>query len=296
MAPAMTAPRQILPGRTYLITRRCLDRHFFLRPSPLVNQVIAYVLALSAQRYGVEIHAFCVLSNHLHLVLTDPKARLPAFQQYLASFVARALNAHLGRSEFFWASGTYSAVALGAPADVLSKAAYTLANPVAAGLVPAGNLWPGLWSAPETIGTTIRVKRPGHFFDEEGDLPEHVDLELKVPAGFGSTQDFRDQLQAELSRQEQAARDETSSFLGVARVRAQSPFARPRPGEPRRQLSPRVAARDKWRRIELLQQLKSFLSDYWEALQVWREGKVDPVFPAGTYLMRIAHGVACAAA
>jgi len=296
MAPAMTAPRQILPGRTYLVTRRCLDRHFFLRPSPAVNQTVAFVLALAAQRYGVQIHAYCVLSNHLHLVLTDPKARLPAFQQYLASFVARALNAHLGRREYLWAAGTYSAVVLGAPEDVLSKAAYTLANPVAAGLVPAGHLWPGLWSAPDSIGTTIRVKRPDHFFDEEGDLPEYVDLELKVPPGFGSTQDFRDQLQAELSRQEQAARDEVSSFLGVARVKAQSPFARPRSGEPRGQLSPRVAARDKWRRIELLQQLKSFLTDYWEALQLWREGKVDPVFPAGTYLMRVAHGVACAAA
>jgi len=296
MAPPMTAPRQILPGRTYLVTRRCLARHFFLRPSTVVNQVLAYVLALAAQRYGVQIHAYCVLSNHLHLVLTDPHARLPAFQQFLAAFVARALNAHLGRWEFFWAPGTYSAVALGSPEDVIAKAAYTLANPVAAGLVPTGHLWPGLWSAPDTIGTTLRVKRPDHFFDKEGDLPEYVDLELKVPAGFSSTQDFRDRLQAELSRQEQAARDQNSAFLGVARVQAQSPFARPRPGEPRRQLSPRVAARDKWRRIELLQQLKSFLTDYWEALQLWREGKVDPVFPAGTYLMRVAHGVACAPA
>jgi len=296
MAPPMTAPRQILPGRTYLITRRCLARHFFLRPSPLVNQVVAYVLALAAQRYGVQIHAYCVLSNHFHLVLTDPKAHLPAFQQFLAAFIARALNAHLGRWEFFWAAGTYSAVALGSPEDVIAKGAYTLANPVAGGLVPAGHLWPGLWSAPDTIGTTIRVKRPDHFFDEEGDLPEYVDLELKVPAGFRSTEDFRDQLQAELSRQEQAARDVVGTFLGEARVRTQSPFARPRPGEPRRQLSPRVAARDKWRRIELLQQLKRFLSDYSEALRVWREGKVDPVFPHGTYLMRVAHGVACAAA
>jgi hypothetical protein len=35
---------------------------------------------------------------------------------------------------------------------------------------------------------------------------------------------------------------------------------------------------------------------YREALVTWREGKVEPVFPAGTYLMRVAHGVACAAA
>ena len=290
----MTAPRQVLAGRSYLVTRRCLLRHFFLRPSAVVSQVFSYVLALASQRYGVQIHAFCVLSNHYHLVLTDPHARLPAFQQFLHAFVARAINAHLGRWEYFWAPDTYSAVVLGSPVDIVAKAAYTLANPVAAGLVPAGHLWPGLWSAPDTVGTSIRVRRPDHFFDKEGTLPEYVDLLLEVPDGFSSPQDFRDQLQAELSRQEQAARDENSTFLGVARVEGQSPFGRPLPGEPHRQLSPRVAARDKWRRVELLQQLRSFLSDYWDALLLWREGKVEPVFPAGTYLMRVAHGVACA--
>jgi REP element-mobilizing transposase RayT len=292
----MTAPRQILPGRTYLVTRRCLLRHFFLRPDAVVNEVFAYVLALASQRFGIRIHAYCVLSNHFHLVLTDPRARLPAFQQFLAAFVARAVNAHLGRRDYFWESDTYSAVVLGSPEDVVAKAAYTLANPVAAGLVPAGHLWRGLWSAPGTIGTSIRVRRPDHFFDKEGGLPEYVDLELTVPDGFASPRDFRDRLQAELSRQEQAARDQNSAFLGTARVRAQSPFARPRQGEPRRLLSPRVAARDRWRRIELLQRLKRFLADYREALAVWREGTVEPVFPAGTYLMRVAHGVACAPA
>ena len=36
---AMTARRQVLPGVTYLITRRCFDRMFLLRPSPLVHGV-----------------------------------------------------------------------------------------------------------------------------------------------------------------------------------------------------------------------------------------------------------------
>ena len=290
----MTAPRQILPGRTYLVTRRCLLRHYFLRPSDAVNQVFAYVLALASQRYGVQVHAYCVLSNHVHLVVTDPHARLPSFQQFLASFVARALNAHLGRWEYFWAPCTYSAVVLASPEDVVAKAAYTLANPVAAGLVHAAHLWPGLWSAPEAVGTTIRVDRPDHFFDAEGQLPEVAELELTVPAGFGSAEAFRDQLRAELSRLERSAREEIPTFLGVTRVKAQSPFARPRPIEPRRRLSPKLAARDKWRRVELLQQLKSFLAAYREALLEWREGRTEPVFPAGTYLMRVAHGVACA--
>jgi putative transposase len=292
----VTAPRQVLPGTVYLITRRCLHREFLLRPRDLVNQTFAYVLALAARRYGIKVHAFCVLSNHYHLVVTDPHARLPAFQQYLGAFVARAVNASLGRWETFWAPHSFSAVALGSPEDIVSKAAYTLANPVAAGLVPAGHLWPGLWSSRDAAGGTMRVKRPDHFFDSDGGLPEAIDLDLEVPAGFRSRAEFQEQLQAELSRQEQEARRENQAFLGVDRVLKQSPFARPRPGEPTRGLAPRVAARDKWKRIELLQRLKSFLADYREALLVWRERKAAPVFPPGTYLMRVAHGVACAAA
>ena len=100
----MTAPRQILPGSTYLVTRRCVQRQFLLRPSRNTNQVFLYLLALAARRFGMHIHAFCVLSNHVHLVVTDPDARLPAFHQFLDALVARALNAALGRWEAFWES------------------------------------------------------------------------------------------------------------------------------------------------------------------------------------------------
>ena len=113
----MTAPRQVLPGKTYLVTRRCFQRQLLLRPSPSVNETFRYVLALAARRYGVLVHAFCVLSNHFHLVVTDPDARLPAFGQYLDALVARAVNASLGRWESFWAPSSYSAVALQSPAD-----------------------------------------------------------------------------------------------------------------------------------------------------------------------------------
>ncbi|ABS26525.1 protein of unknown function DUF1568 [Anaeromyxobacter sp. Fw109-5] len=117
----MTAPRQVLPGTTYLVTRRCAQRQFLLRPSAVVNEVFLYVLAVAAERFGVLVHAFCVLSNHFHLVVTDPDAQLPAFEQYLDSLVARALNASLGRWEAFWAPSSYSAVALVSPEDVLDS-------------------------------------------------------------------------------------------------------------------------------------------------------------------------------
>jgi putative transposase len=79
-------------------------------------------------------------------------------------------------------------------------------------------------------------------------------------------------------------------------VVAQSPFSRPPPGEPRFQLQPRIAARDKWRRIEALQRVKEFLRGYREVYAARRAGVMNVLFPAGTYLLRIMHGVQVAGA
>ncbi len=295
----MTAPRQILPGASYLVTRRCAQRQLLLKPSRLTNETFLYVLALAATRHGIQLHAFCVLSNHYHLVVTDPRANLPAFHQLLDALVARALTASLGRWESFWAPDTYSAVRLVSEQDAVEKTAYTLANPVAAGLVAAGSAWPGAWSAPERIGgEPYVVKRPKHFFDPKGGLPDEVTLQLTPPSGFESAEQFRVELGEALEAGEAAARKHwhaRGGFLGVSRVLAQKPSARPAEGEPRRRVNPRIAARDKWKRIEAVARLVEFLRAYRAAWSERRRGAGGVIFPHGTYLLRVLHGAPCAA-
>ncbi len=255
-----------------------------------------YLLAVAAERFGIQVHAFCVLSNHYHLVLTDPHARLPAFHQLLDALLARAHNAALGRWETFWAPDSYSAVALSSPDDVVAKAAYVLANPVDAGLVGSGSAWPGPWSAPERIGgTALEVSRPRLFFDPNGGMPENATLRLTTPAGFESAEEFRGALVSALREREDEARMRwraRGGFLGVARVLAQKPTARPAPGEPRRALNPRIAGRDKWKRIEALGRLVEFLRAYRSAWAAKQAGLVA-VFPCGTYHLRVFHDVPC---
>ncbi len=292
----MTAPRQILAGSTYLVSRRCAQRQLLLRPSERVNGIFLYILAVAARRFGVRVHAFCVLSNHYHLVVTDPDAQLPAFGQYLDSLIARATNAALGRWEAFWAPSSYSAVVLVSPVDMLAKAAYVLANPAAAGLVRHGRDWPGLWSAPEHIGEAPLVaNRPSEFFRANGYMPDQVELELTAPPGFDSPDEFRRQLLSALEQlEDQARRDKGGAFLGKLKVLAQKPSARAVSDAPRRKLNPRVAARDKWKRLEALSRLVDFLDRYRRAWSARRNGLTGVIFPAGTYLLRVAHGVACA--
>jgi len=298
----MTAPRQVLPGTTYLVTRRCSQRQFLLRPSKATTERVGYLIAVAAERFHIDLHAFCVMSNHLHLVVTDPEARLPAFHQFLDSLVGRSMNASLGRRENFWAPPSYSAVALQGPSTIVDKVAYVLANPVAAGLVRRGRMWPGLWSAPAQMGAEpLEFTRPTPFFRKRGTraLPERASLRLVLPPGFDSPASFRRDVCDELQLREEAAAVDMQAhrrgFLGVQAVLAQRPFARPSRPEPLRRLNPRVASKHQPSRVQALTHLVAFLRDYRRAFSAWRNHATNVLFPAGTYLMRVCHRAPCAA-
>lgn len=296
----MTAPRQLFEGKTYLVSRRCSERRFFLRPSKETNAIVRFVLAVVAERYGVLLHAFCVMSNHLHIVLTDPRARLPEFHRDLDSLLARAVNCALGRWEGFWDRDSYSAVRLETREAIVEKLVYVLANPVSACLVRRAVNWPGVWSDGTLLrGEPLRCERPKGFFRETGPMPASATLQLRRPPGFEQDEGFVDELLRQLGQAEDAAAAELSeagrSFVGASRALSQRPDARPAPGEPRRGLNPRVACRNKWKRIEVLQRLREFVRDHREAFKQWQAGAREVVFPAGTWLMRVFHGVQSAA-
>jgi REP element-mobilizing transposase RayT len=292
----MTAPRLLSKGTTYLVTRRCLRRKFLLRPGKVTNAVFGYLLARAAARSGIKVHAYCVLSNHFHLVLTDPTASLPLFHQYLDSLVARATNALYGLWDTFWDPDSYNATVLDSAEDVVDRCAYVLANPVAAGLVHQARKWPGLWSSPADVGRRMEIERPKHFFDPNGYMPERIAFTLAVPPGFESAEAFRLQLEAALASREARAFSKHQRFFGVARILKQRVLARPGTPERRPRLRPRFAARNPGRRLELAGRLRAFLAEYRDALVGWREGNREVVFPDGTYLMRVMHLATCAGA
>src|SRR5690606_28164489 len=124
-------------------------------------------LAYAAEQTGVLLHAVCFMSNHWHGVVSDPFARLPEFLEHFHRLVAKAMNASLGRWENFWSSDKTSVVLLVSDADVLDKIAYTLANPVTAGLVKAPEEWPGVlgsWHTNRTGRGRSEVEMPDVFF------------------------------------------------------------------------------------------------------------------------------------
>lgn len=170
----MSAPREILPGATYFITRRVLLRLLLLRPCADTNQIFLYCLAYAASRTKLLVHGFCAMSNHWHGAVTDPDGRLPEFLQIFHRLVAAALNVSLARVENLWAAEATNVVKLEHGDDILDKLAYMIANPVAAGLVKDPADWPG--AITRTMGQSFTIRRPKRFFREHGRMPEQLTL------------------------------------------------------------------------------------------------------------------------
>lgn len=296
----MSLPRPIIPGQTVMITRRCTQRMFLLLPTAIVNNIFLYCLAVAAKRCGILIHAVCVLSNHYHLVASDPHGKRPEFYRWLHEFVAKAVNATHGRWENMWASEQTSVVELIDAEAQQGKTIYTMANPVAAALVASGDQWPGIRIGPAQLNKRIIVKRPKHFFAKDSHLPKKAQLTItKLPAfAHLSDDEYRKTLGEAIETHETTLVREIieagRTFLGPRRIRQQSPFATPTSPEPRQTLNPRIACTNKWARIEALSRLNNFIDNYRQAYQRWRNGDASTVFPPGTYWLRIYAGVHCA--
>ena len=105
----VTVARQVVVGRTYLISRRCTQRQLLLRPDTTVEQIYLYCLGEAVQRYGITLHGFIAMSNHQHLVVRDNRPNFPEFLARLHKMIAKAMNALRGRWENFWATEQPSA-------------------------------------------------------------------------------------------------------------------------------------------------------------------------------------------
>jgi putative transposase len=297
----MSIPREVLPGQSYMITRRCTQRQFLMRPDAETNNAFIYCLAEAASRYRIEVLFTVAMSNHHHTGIYDPEGNYPAFLEHFHKLFAKCQNALRGRWENFWSSEQTSVVRLVEAGDVLEKMTYALTNPVKDRIVERAHHWPGVTSLEATVrSSSLSASRPKHFFRDDGSMPEVVSLRFGQPKGLEhlSAGEFAKLVSERVRQVEEttlAERRRTgASVLGRRGVLAQRWNDRPVSHEERRELNPRVAARSKWSRIEALLRNKAFQEAYASARATFISGVRDVLFPPGTYWLRRYASAACA--
>jgi REP element-mobilizing transposase RayT len=273
-----------------MVTRRCTQRQFLLRPDPATNNAFIYCLAVAAQRCEIDVLNFVQMSNHLHDAIYDRHGNAPAFYELFHKLLAKCMNALRGRWENFFSSEQVCVVRLQNREDIIDKLVYIATNPVKDGLVERVEQWPGANGYRALLnGRSLRATRPAHFFAADGTMPAEVTLDLTIPPELGD----RDEIVAEVKRrvdivEGEQARQRAQTGRGVIgrfAVLRQSWRDSPTSREPRRNLRPTVAARNLWARLEALQRRREFLDEYRQARMAVLAG-ITAVFPHGTYWLR----------
>ena len=290
-----TNPRYIEPKSVYFITRCIEGRRFLLRPDRPLSSVFQYMLAHYAKRHGVDVHLVVVMSTHFHMVVSVEGGNVSDFMHDLDLLLSKELKRlrpeAIGVS---WEPGKLSVVQLLDREALIEELAYSMANPVEAGLVWEPHLWPGVTATVDELGVKVlEGERP------PGRSPKRWPAKASIPLTWpewlaDDVEDAKARVQARLDvLVEQAhAKIRRAGWKVMSARQAQrvSPYrvARTRhaPG-----LRPHLAAGSKAVRREGIARLKAFRARHRECKQRWCAGERDVVFPAGTYWMKKHHGV-----
>lgn len=231
-------------------------------------------------------------------MITDVTGALPIFLQHFNRIVALATKVIRKWEGPVWDHEQTSAVALLSDEAIVRAVAYTMSNPVEAGLVNSARDWPGLTTHVEQLGGVVgTTTRPDAFFNPfNPQWPSTATLKLELPPRMTDPSEFRERVGAELVELEQKARGDVARrkwrVVGRDRVRRVSPYDRATSFEPLRGRNPTFATgrlgREAYRAP--VQTLRAFRAAYREAMERWKSGYRDAVFPVGTWWMRVFHG------
>lgn len=109
---------------------------------PDIAAVVVQSLHYFDEGRGYDLLSYCLMPNHLHLVVSLPPEAPPLIKtlQRLKSYTATQANKLLGRTGAFWQAESYDHVVRNGELERIIS--YVLDNPVKAGLVVDWQQWP----------------------------------------------------------------------------------------------------------------------------------------------------------
>jgi REP element-mobilizing transposase RayT len=99
------------------------------------------ILQSAAETYGCRFHAFCLMTNHIHLVMEVGEMPLSRIMQNISLRFTKWINTSQRRTGHVF-QGRYKALLIDADPYLLELVRYVHLNPVRAGIVPSVDDWP----------------------------------------------------------------------------------------------------------------------------------------------------------
>jgi len=136
-------PRTDYPGATHHVFLRGVDRCVIAVDEDDYRRTLR-LLERTAARYEVVCHAWCLMPNHSHLLLTSRKANISRAMQWFGSQTAQKFNQRYDRSGHLY-QGRFGSRLVESDRYFLELTRYIALNPSRAGLCDVPEEW--LWSS-----------------------------------------------------------------------------------------------------------------------------------------------------
>lgn len=288
-----TQARPVFKGDIVHIQRRTLNGYFFLVPKPETVRLIQYAYALAAERYGLVLHALCIMSTHVHVIASDPRGLHPEFTAYAHRTIALGLKKMHAIEGPIWHVGGVPVQRLVGRDAAVEALAYVRANPVAAGCVSAPSEYTGVFGVAEPEPLEVysrRLSRPA-CFGPRSELPDEAVFRTSAPKllldELGEEGAER-ALKETIARHVAAACEERAAknlgFLGMKRVLSADIWRRaPSLGRSKYRPTYKGVVAEAIRQARAT--LALFREAYARAMMTFRHSDKYVLFPVGTYLM-----------
>ena len=287
--------RYVTPGQVVEVTTRTIQGRLLLRPSAELNAAILAVLGRALAHHEVALHGFAVLSNHVHFLLTVADGRaLASFMRFVNGNISTAVGRLHDWRGSLW-SRRYRSIPVIDEASQVSRLRYLMAQGCKEGLVDSPLRWPGLHCARALVGhetlsgTWLDRSALYHALRERGADVDVSEFETAYPVELAplpcwsslSDAEWRARCVAMVEEIEEETRQENAacgrSPLGVARVLAQHPHARPRRSD--RSPAPLVHAATRRAREAFRAVYQAFVDAFRSAAERVRQSETAVDFP-----------------
>ena len=136
-------PRTDYPGATHHIFVRGVARSAIALDDQDYKRTLRF-LERTVSRFDVVCHAWCLLPNHSHFLLTSRKANISPAMQWFGSRTAQTFNERYDRSGHLY-QGRFGSRLVESDRYFLELTRYIALNPLRAGLCESADDW--LWSS-----------------------------------------------------------------------------------------------------------------------------------------------------
>lgn len=142
------------------------------------------LLGQARDEHGLEIHAYCLMGNHYHVLARDPAGAVSPAMQQLSSSYTRIVNDRIGRVGPLF-RGRFTSVTINTDEQLLTTVAYVHRNPI--DLVPAAALAAYRWSS---YGAYLGYRTPPAWLDTSliGDMMSADEHRALVDSNVYSTE------------------------------------------------------------------------------------------------------------